>query len=237
MDAVFFDIDDTIYDQAQPFAYAVRKVLGDLPGVGAGELYVASRRHSGEVFAAYGRGERPTEAIYVRRMRATMADFGVSITDDQARAMQRAYTSRNAGTMGLSDAMAESLAWCAGHADRGVGIITNGSAGMQRAKLAALGCERWIRREDVFISDEVGLAKPDPRLFLYACERMGVSPERSLYVGDAYDVDVVGAHGARMPVVWFNRRDNPVPQGPGAVRADWLVDTEDDLLELLRRIV
>lgn len=237
MDAVFFDIDDTIYDQAQPFAHAVRTVLGDLPGVSAGDLYVASRRHSGEVFAAYGRGERPTEAIYVRRMHETLADFGVTITDEQARALQRAYTSRNAGAMSLSHAMAESLAWCASHATRGIGVISNGTAGMQRAKLAALHCERWISSENVFISDELGMAKPDPAIFVYACDHLGVRAAHALFVGDAYAVDVVGAHAAGMPVVWFNRRHNPVPQGPGTVQADWLVHAEEELLELLRRIV
>lgn len=236
MKAVFFDIDDTIYDQAQPFAHAVAQVLGKLPAP-ADELYRSSRAHSGEVFAAYGAGSHPTDAIYVRRMQETLADFGVSITEEQARTMQRVYTSRGSGAMRLSEPMAESLAWCAGHAELGVGVITNGRTRMQRAKLAVLGCRRWIKPQNVFISEEQGMAKPDPRLFWHACETMGTVPESCLYVGDAYDVDVVGAHAAGMPMVWFNRRHHPVPQGPDAARATWTVDTEDELFDLLRMIV
>ena len=53
VDMVFFDIDDTLYDQAKPFAYAVRRVCGDLPGASDAALYDASRRHSGAIFAAF----------------------------------------------------------------------------------------------------------------------------------------------------------------------------------------
>lgn len=236
MEAVFFDIDDTLYDQGLPFAHAVRAVLGTLPA-STGDLYKASRLHSGEVFDAYARGSHPTDAIYVRRMKGTLAEFGIALTDGQAREMQRVYASRSAEAMELAPAMAGSLDWCAGHARAGVGVITNGSPRMQRAKLAELGCYRWIRPEDVFISEELGMAKPDPALFWHACDVMGVRPEGSLFVGDAYAVDVVGARNAGMPMVWFNHRDNPVPDGPDDARAKWVVRTDEELLALLRRIV
>ena len=53
VDVVFFDIDDTLYDQAKPFAYAVRRVCGDIPGASDVALYDASRTHSGPIFAAF----------------------------------------------------------------------------------------------------------------------------------------------------------------------------------------
>ena len=43
-DAVFFDLDDTLYDQAQPFAYAVEKVVGPIPHATAADLFDTSRR-------------------------------------------------------------------------------------------------------------------------------------------------------------------------------------------------
>lgn len=236
MEAVFFDIDDTLYDQAQPFAHAVATVLGGLPAP-AGELYKASRRHSGEVFAAYGRGSHPTEDVYIRRMKGTLAEFGISLSDDQARAMQHAYASHSMDGMELDPAMRASLEWCARRAERGVGIITNGSPRMQRGKLRLLGVGRWVAPEHVFISEELGIAKPDPAIFRHACDVMGASCEGSLYIGDAYDVDVRGAAAAHMPVIWFNHRDNPAPQDPEAPRADWVAHTADELLALLHRLV
>jgi putative hydrolase of the HAD superfamily len=42
----------------------------------------------------------------------------------------------------------------------------------------------------------VGIEKPDPRIFRIACEAMGVTPEDVVYVGDTYEVDVLGARAA-----------------------------------------
>ena len=237
MDAVFFDIDDTIYDQAQPFANAVHKVLGPVPGATDGDLYVASRRHSGEVFAAFGRGERPSQEVYIRRMQATMADFGVSITREQASRMQSIYVSRDEDAMSLSPAMAQTIAWCAGRAACGVGAISNGRLDRQLDKLHQLGCTRWVPDERVFVSEALEMAKPGPQIFRYACEQLGTEPARCLYVGDAYAIDVVGARAAGMPVAWFNRRRHPVPSGPSDVRPTWVVNTDEELLALVRRIV
>ena len=55
--------------------------------------------------------------------------------------------------------------------------------------------------EFVIDSGEVGVEKPDPRIFQIALERMGVSAADALYVGDLYEVDVVGARAAGLDVV------------------------------------
>jgi putative hydrolase of the HAD superfamily len=41
-----------------------------------------------------------------------------------------------------------------------------------------------------------GVEKPDPRIFEIACQRMGAAPEEVVYVGDIYEVDVLGARAA-----------------------------------------
>ena len=82
----------------------------------------------------------------------------------------------------------------------------------------------------MFISDVVGLAKPDPALFRLACSRLDVSPERSVYVGDSLALDVGGSNAAGMTSVWFNRR---YPDHTGEPAPDWTVMSETDLLCLL----
>ena len=52
--------------------------------------------------------------------------------------------------------------------------------------------------EFVIDSQVVGLEKPDPRIFALALERLGVAPERAVYVGDIRSVDAVGARNAGM---------------------------------------
>ena len=45
-------------------------------------------------------------------------------------------------------------------------------------------------------SQVVGIAKPDPRIFQIALERLGVAPGQALYAGDIYSIDMVGARAA-----------------------------------------
>jgi putative hydrolase of the HAD superfamily len=69
--------------------------------------------------------------------------------------------------------------------------------------------------DEIFIADEVGLVKPDVRVFRLAAERLGVAPERCAMVGDRFDRDVRGAHDAGMFTLWMNVRNESVPpEGP-----------------------
>lgn len=52
---------------------------------------------------------------------------------------------------------------------------------------------------------EHGVPKPDPSIFLAACERLGASPEQVLHVGDDIEMDVVGAARAGLRTCWLNR--------------------------------
>lgn len=58
---------------------------------------------------------------------------------------------------------------------------------------------------------EVGVSKPDPRIFAVAIARTGLRPEQVLHVGDDAQHDVLGARAAGMPAVWFKPGDAPWP--------------------------
>jgi putative hydrolase of the HAD superfamily len=62
--------------------------------------------------------------------------------------------------------------------------------------------------EETVISSEVGVSKPDRRIFEIALERAGVKPEECLYVGDNYYDDSVGASSVGMACRIINRFGN-----------------------------
>lgn len=231
--AVFFDLDDTLYDQALPFAYAVENVLGKLPGVSAGELYDASRRHSGEVFAAFAAGRHPSVEEYARRMQGTLKEFGVDASFEEACAAQKFYATKTAPAMRLSPTMRSVLDLCAKNGR--VGLISNGRGAQQQDKIRVLGLGKWIPAENVFVSEPLGTAKPGAKIFQIACCRTGVAASEALYVGDAFATDVVGAQNAGMRSIWLNRRHRAMPEG--AKPATWEVDSEEGLLALLEQIL
>ena len=81
-------------------------------------------------------------------------------------------------------------------------LVTNGSQS-QRAKIDAVGASVYF--DTVLISEEVGIAKPDPAIFRQAMSRLNAAPERSVFVGDSLEHDMVGARNAGMMTVYLNR--------------------------------
>lgn len=209
---VLFDLDDTLYDQAVPFARAVRAVAGPVEGATDEDLYAASRAHSGEIFAAYGEGRDPTDAMYARRMIATLADFDRAISADEALAIQRRYMARDANPIELSAPMRALLNDLAARGVR-LGVVTNGNGERQRVKARQLGLSRWMSAGAIVVSEDVGLAKPDPAIFALGARRIGVPAAACAFVGDSIATDVRGAQAAGMTAVWVNRRDAPLPAG------------------------
>ncbi len=83
-----------------------------------------------------------------------------------------------------------------------LGIISNWD-GRLATLLGGLGIADFV--EDVISSAEVGLRKPDPRIFELACERIGVSPSQAAHVGDHHYADILGAEAAGMLPVLIDR--------------------------------
>lgn len=83
-----------------------------------------------------------------------------------------------------------------------VAIITNGSTQRQKAKIINAGLNSCF--EVIIISEEVGLRKPDKRIFELALKRLNVQPESAFFVGDNIELDIGGCQNANIKGIWFN---------------------------------
>lgn len=82
-----------------------------------------------------------------------------------------------------------------------LGVISN-SDGRLADKLREVGLAPYF--EVVVDSAAVGVEKPDPRIFHLGLAALGTPAARSLYVGDIYAVDVLGARRAGMQAALFD---------------------------------
>jgi len=105
-----------------------------------------------------------------------------------------------------------------------VGIISNWDRRLE-GLLGGIGLSGYI--ETVVSSAVVGLHKPDPRIFELACDRLGVSAKDAAHVGDHHYADIVGASTAGMTPVLIDRWDAAEPTEERFVR------TLDDLERVL----
>lgn len=109
-----------------------------------------------------------------------------------------------------------------------LGLITNGYAEAQRKRLAACGIGNLFQA--VVISDEVGMRKPDPRMFDLALRQLDASPDEALYVGDNLHDDYGGARNAGIAFCFYNRDREPLAPD---VLPDYVVESLEQLTELL----
>ena len=93
-----------------------------------------------------------------------------------------------------------------------LGIISNWDERLP-ALLDQLGLSPSF--EAIVISSEIGVEKPDPRIFAAALERLGIEPSATLHVGDSPLEDVEGAIAAGMEAVHLDRGDRSGRRGRG----------------------
>ncbi|HYB54351.1 MAG TPA: HAD family hydrolase [Thermoanaerobaculia bacterium] len=125
---------------------------------------------------------------------------------EAARAVVLEHRRSNLWSRAYSDAAAV-LAALAARGYR-LGVVSNAD-GRVRGLLKEAGLSALF--ELVIDSSEVGVEKPDPRIFLAATERLGLAPASCAYVGDIYEIDVVGARRAGLEALLI---------GPGVAPED-----------------
>jgi len=92
--------------------------------------------------------------------------------------------------------------------------------------------------EAVAVSEEVGCEKPDPRMFLFALNRLNIAPSdygRVLMVGNNVARDVRGANDVGLISVLFHWNERYASANDGS-KPKYEVRTADELLELIKRL-
>ena len=87
-------------------------------------------------------------------------------------------------------------------------LITNGFEEVQHTKLNGSGLAPFF--ETLTVSEEVGVKKPNPEIFLYALRKAHANSEESLMIGDEMAVDIDGARAAGMDTLFYNPNSQPV---------------------------
>ncbi|MBM6619386.1 HAD family hydrolase [Bacillus suaedaesalsae] len=81
-----------------------------------------------------------------------------------------------------------------------LGMITNGKTDFQKATIHALGIEDFF--DDIIISDEIGLKKPDSRIFEASLHNLSVNKEHAVYIGDHPVDDIKAASDVGLQTIW-----------------------------------
>lgn len=205
--AVIFDIDDTLYSYKSANAHA----MDALCRYARRELNLeegAFREDYNRVMDYQMRERGETAGCHSRaiRLQLLLEERGLPLR--HAAAMNDLYWNALLDVITPSPGVTELIQALKGRGIR-LGVGSDMTADWQLKKLERLGLLDLM--DFVVTSEEAGVEKPDPGLFLLCAEKAGCLPEECLFIGDNLKKDVLGAQNAGMEALWLQ----PDPQKAG----------------------
>ena len=226
---LIFDVDDTLYEQIVPFENAYRSLF-DMD-IDMEKFYLLSRYYSDVKFEASRNGEMTMDEYHIYRIQEAAKDLGVCLTAEQALSMQKEYK-KNQQKLQMSNTTI-SILELAKENNVKLGIITNGPSEHQWAKIKALGIESWISRENIIVSGDYGINKPDVRIFEIMQEKLQLPNASLYYIGDSIENDIVGANNAGWKAIWINRYKQKSSKEVDIYK---IAENNNELFEIIEKI-
>lgn len=192
------DADETILDfprsSRESFTYTMQQF--GLAALSAD--YERFRTINDALWREYERGTMPKSKLVTERFRRFLERSAGAHLD--AAEVNRVYFGKLCSTGYLLPGAEEFL-----HELRSRGkvfLITNGTPQAQYGRLDALGLRALF--DGIFVSDEIGFAKPDPRFFGYVFGHAGITADSCIVIGDSLTSDIAGANAAGIPCIWYD---------------------------------
>jgi putative hydrolase of the HAD superfamily len=231
LDVVFFDLDDTLYSTTEFATRARRNAVRGMIAAGLATHEEAAVQELNEVVAEFA-------SNYDQHLDRLLDRLGPEACGPHNPAVLIAagvvayHRTKEQDMRILPDARALLEALSA--AEVRMGVISAGLQVKQAEKLLRLGVLPHLDPRAIFFSDQMGVSKPNPKLYAKACAALGVAPRRALYVGDRPSHDIVPARSVGLRTALYHGAGGKYRQEEGP--ADHVVDDLRDLLPILRDV-
>jgi HAD superfamily hydrolase (TIGR01549 family) len=208
--AALFDLDDTLFDHrhcAREALAAVRRAHDTLARVD----HAALERMHGTILEVLHvevlAGRMNLDAARIERFARLFREAGGDVDGERAAAAARLYRQGYIDARRQIAGAGALLTAVRTHAR--VVIVSNNLLHEQREKIRHCGLAPLV--DLLVVSEEVGVAKPDPAIFLAALERAGCGAHEAVMVGDSWPNDIEGARAVGIRPIWFNPDGLPAP--------------------------
>jgi len=200
-----FDLDDTLLDFTRGEIEGITAILKKYgaPDVRRGfDTYVHLNR---DIWQRIEQGA-PRQPLLDQRFALTFDALGITVDGVALEAEYNDHLNHNFYTLpGARDLLIQLKT-------AGVHLLvgTNGTKHTQLSRLT--GSEIGEFFDAVYISQDIGFNKPDPRFFapIFA-EHPDLTADNTLMVGDRLQSDILGANNVALPSIWFNPQHTANP--------------------------
>ena len=221
---LLWDVDGTLLDFRAAEKHGMTKCMAEIGITLTDEMLARYSAINRSWWGKHERREATREELFVGRLKDFFEEFGVDYTDYDT------FNSHYQIALGeevfpMDDCLtllAELKGVCKQY------MVTNGSRVAQELKLAKSGIDKLA--DGVFISEVVGVQKPDKAFFDAVQAATGYVPEETMIIGDSLSSDIKGGNNAGIKTCWYN------PRGGGKyedVETDYVIGNLWELKELL----
>ncbi len=207
---VLFDLDDTLFDHQYSRRHGLLALQHAYPLLARIDIEELMTEHERQLTQNYDRvlnGSMSEYASRVERFRRLCAHFGMPLDASAAEPVvhvyRRAYEAHRRSVPGAAPLLTDLKRRVR------IGVVTNGLVAMQQEKIRVCHLQHVI--DFLLTSEEAGCTKPDRRIFALALAQGQSHPAETVFVGDSWRTDVLGAQQAGIRSVWFNRLHMPCP--------------------------
>lgn len=192
--AVFFDIDDTLYDTSGFAALARRAAINVMIDAGlplsSDKAYTLLREIIGEKGSNYDKHFNVLTKRVFGEEKPLLIALGMITYHNVKFALLRLFPETMSTLIYLKSQGYH------------LGVISNGITIKQWEKLIRLGLHHFF--DEIITSEEVGAAKPDEKIFQRALDSMGCKAENSIMIGNKFSEDIIGALNIGMDAILVN---------------------------------
>lgn len=206
---LFFDLDHTLWDFETNSRITLLELYEEMQlqakGVPSFERFFEEYEKINEaLWADYRKGKVTKAELRSQRFYRSLRQFDVEDIPI-SNLMEELYIQRSPYKTNLLPDALETLQVLS--AKYQIHIVTNGFSEVQDVKIDHSGLKPYITHR--ISSEQVGVQKPDPKVFHYALKVTGAKRKESLMVGDSLEADVLGARRAGIEAVYFNPAARP----------------------------
>jgi putative hydrolase of the HAD superfamily len=201
---IFFDLDRTIWDFEKNSLNCLQDIYEENAlinkSVSSFDVFFKIYKNYNKIlWDAYRKDEIKKEFLRVERFRLTLQHFHI-YDDLLANKLGDDYIDKSPLQTALFPHSIDVLDYL--FQKYTLHIITNGFKEVQYVKLQNSKLRKYFK--NIFISEEVGVKKPHPKIFEYAVGKSNTKIETSIMIGDDLAVDILGARNVGMDQIYFN---------------------------------
>lgn len=206
---LLFDVDGTLLDFCAAEREAITGTLQafDLPH--DEETAMLFSQINALLWQALEKGQIRKDKLAVKRFTQLLQQLGAQ--GDAIRMNNDYMTRLSSGAQPFPGAQ-ELLAELAEFAT--LAVVSNGNQKVQMSRLEKSGLLPYF--DDIFVSEKLGVTKPNPKFFEQALKRLGIkNKSRVLVIGDSLAADIKGGNNAKLDTCWCNwNREELPPDAP-----------------------